>query len=120
MGSLLKKMKLQQVYRSGVATSVNEYDDLFTVMTSFVQSKWNKPLARSRIDMFTMIEKRLIGSVILCLALLRIARWKGLIGHPRDRDKYYLNSRMSSFQPREFDVATSDEEGTFCATTFKI
>ena len=37
-----------------------------------------------------------------------------LIGHPRDGGKYCSNSRMSSFQPEEFDVGTSDEDDAFC------
>jgi len=60
-----------------------------------------------------MSKKRLISSVILCLALLRIVGWKGLIRHPRDRGKYCSNLRTSSFQPSEFDVGTSNEEDTF-------
>jgi hypothetical protein len=33
--------------------------------------------------------------------MLRSTIWKELIGHPKDQGKDDLNSRASSFQPRE-------------------
>ena len=36
--------------------------------------------------------------------MLRSTRWKGLIGHSKDREKDDLNSRANSFQPGETDA----------------